>query len=71
VVSPKLKPALKAATFASRMACCLANFCSIHLSVSSNGGFLPRTLTLDTVIDEHFLEHALIELGPYRPPEAR
>ena len=37
VVSPKLKPALKAARFASRMGGFAANFFWIHLTVTSVG----------------------------------
>lgn len=35
------------------------------------GGFLPWTISLDRVVDESFLDHALTELGPYRAPDAR
>ena len=33
-----------------------------------DGGFLPTTITLEGVIDYTFLDHALAQLGPYKPP---
>lgn len=35
-----------------------------------HGGFLPKTITLEGVIDYSFLDRALAALGPYNPPAA-